>query len=150
MQTVFTLLSIIILSNARLALNDGRLSLINARSGLNNSNDKPENLLKTVNQSLPKDYTRNGTFNLQFKPRCITYSPDENWIVYISNEDNFPNRVYFRNRTSYTEESSVRIGESQNVVSIRSLAFSKSGDLLFVGTETQNLFVCKFNSNMKE
>ena len=47
-------------------------------------------------------------------------------------------------------ERQVKIGNYQYPQTISSIAFSQSGDLLFVGTFKNFLFVCKFSANMRD
>jgi hypothetical protein len=60
-----------------------------------------------------------------------------------------------RNEFGISSERRVKIGNnSQDKINIKSLAFSQSGDLLFVDTQVNNtksyLFVCEFSATMRD
>ena len=109
---------------------------------------------KSYNQSLPSNYILSATYETSFWAYKLTYSPDENWIVY-TDTNNYKN-LCFMNRNIYNlrNERCIKIGDPKNSQFIWSIEFSHLGDLLFVViSDTSNnffVFVCTFSPNMRD
>ncbi len=87
-------------------------------------------------------------FKLDFNIRDVTFSPDENWIIYL-NDTTTSLTFYYRSRIQWSDfYSSVTLNGTAEKNRITTWSFNKKGDLLFIGTSEGFIYKCKFSPKM--